>query len=122
MKVFRVDKVNKEFLCFEPRIPLKKSYDENHTTPRICCSPSLNGCLSSIDNLDYHDMLYVYECDIQEFYQPTEKEVYDSYLTGELWILKPAIFKKIGSLEITGYIGQDYKNRVNNQYAFNFIE
>jgi len=25
-------------------------------------------------------------------------------------------------MEITGYIGQDYKNRVNNQYAFNFIE
>lgn len=123
MKVFRIDRVDKDEMLLTPHVPTNISEDEDNTTKRICCSASINGCLSSVDNFNYHDKLYVYECDVNfsKIYQPTEEKVYDAYLTGELWIIepiKPIIFKKCGMIEITGYIGQDYKNRVNNQYSF----
>ena len=121
MKVFRVDIKNQKELLLLPRIPNNLSDNEDNTTKRICCSPSLNGCLSSVDNLDYHDILYVYEAEA-EIYQPSEFQVYDAYLTGEMWILETTLFKKIGELIITGYIGQDSKKGVNNQYAFKFTQ
>jgi len=120
MKVFRVSTIDEDKLYIHPTIPIHTHCDEDTTIKRICCSPSINGCLSSVDNLDYKNIMYVYESEVGEFYQPTEQQVYDVYLTGELWLLKSTLFTKIGRLIITGYIGQDYKDRVNNQYAFSF--
>ena len=82
-----------EVITLEPRIP-KFSSKKEGKTPRICVSMSILGALCSISpNLYLKCNTYIYtaDVDIDELYQPN-KEVSDTDMTGELWILKPKTF------------------------------
>lgn len=95
---------------FEPRLPENvEVYDEDQTTPRICVSDSIEGCLSSMPNggEDLHDLLESNDSMIKVFIFDTDKlnirdedivppkmlkekyNVKDAEVTGEHWLLKP---------------------------------
>ena len=85
-----------------PRVPESIAGDlfEDNQTARICCALTLPQCLYStertydITEADKEIKLYVYEAIVKasKLYQPTEKQVFDTYYTGELWLLEPTIF------------------------------
>ena len=107
---------------FKPRIPsylTKKSnndsngYKEDKTTPRVCFSPSIEGCLRAIlsaeKNLDIvGERIYVYIPDkpISEYKVKTNKEiikeklVFDAKMTKEMWILEPVKLKLYGVIYV----------------------
>lgn len=105
----------------EPRIPsyLSKKgsksdkYKEDETTPRVCFSPSIEGCLNAIistqKNLDIvgkNIFVYVPEKEISEYKIKTNKElikeklVFDATTTGEMWILEPVKLKLYGVIVV----------------------
>lgn len=86
---------------------------ENITDPRICFSPSIEGCLNAIINVNHHKNLihkqinvYVPERPISEYKHKTNKEiirdkdVFDATTTGECWILEPMKVKFYGTIVI----------------------
>lgn len=107
---------------FKPRIPsylTKKSnndsngYKEDKTTPRVCFSPSIEGCLRAIlsaeKNLDIvGERIYVYipNKPISEYKVKTNKEiikeklVFDAKMTKEMWILEPVKLKLYGVIYV----------------------
>lgn len=72
-----------------PRIP--ESDFEDQETPRICFAKDIQGCLIGI-NEDANitgETFSVYSITTADYYEPTEEEVADVAITGEVWVLKP---------------------------------
>lgn len=105
----------------KPRIPtyliekgsFSDTYEEDATIPRVCLSPSIEGCLNAIvsvqRNLDISGKtIYVYipEKPISEYKIKTNKEiikeklVFDATTTGEMWILEPVKMKLYGVITV----------------------
>lgn len=104
----------------KPRIPTyltKKdnvtTYKEDATIPRVCFSPSIEGCLNAIisaqKNLDVvgkNIFVYIPEKPISEYKIKTNKEiikeklVFDANATGEMWILEPVKLKLYGVIMV----------------------
>lgn len=72
-----------------PRIP--ESDFEDQETPRICFAKDIQGCLIGInEDADItNETFNVYSITTADYYEPTEEEVADVAITGEVWILKP---------------------------------
>lgn len=106
---------------FKPRVPdYLDEYNpedtsfENTTTPRVCFSPSIEGCINAIAvnfmriNPIRFEKLYVYipEKPINEYRHKSNKElirdkdVFDANVTGEMWILEPVRLKLYGVIRI----------------------
>ena len=106
---------------FKPRIPeYLGEYNpndtdfENNTTPRVCVSPSIEGCFNAIYCAFFpqhplpSDKLYVYtpEKPFREYKHKTNKEiirdkdVYDANLTKEVWILEPVRMRLYGVIQL----------------------
>lgn len=91
---------------FIPRVPIYLADEcfEDTKTPRICCALTLPQCLYSTERTDDIESendeikLYVYEAYItpDKLYQPTERQVFDVYYTGELWLTEPTTFTLVG--------------------------
>lgn len=101
-----------------PRIPdsIASDIHEDNQTPRICCALTLPQCLYSTERTyditegDKKIKLYVYEATVKasKLYQPNENQVFDTYYTGELWLLDPTVFTLVNSYtlkrqQILGY-------------------
>ena len=76
----------------EPYIPQSAGPTEDMTTPRVCLAPSVEQCFTSIGfSLGPHlrKPVIVAEFDLSEsqIYTPTEEQVPDVALTGEVWSL-----------------------------------
>lgn len=106
---------------FKPRVPeYIDRYDpddtgfENSTTPRVCVSPSIEGCFNAIvcKFIPSHpvpmEKMYVYtpEKPFREYKHKTnkelirDKEVYDANLTKEAWILEPVRMRLYGVIQL----------------------
>lgn len=90
----------------KPRIPqnrLTKSGREDNTTPRICVSKSIIGCLQSTNTYISKKRLYLYSCEVDsnDVIQPKERQVRDAKFTGEEWITIPTKFNLESILHIT---------------------
>ena len=90
----------------KPRIPqnrLTKSGREDNTTPRICVSKSIIGCLQSTNTYISKKRLYLYYCEVDSNYviQPKERQLRDAKFTGEEWITIPTEFTLESILHIT---------------------
>ena len=121
MKVYHASKMKFNGEAFIPRIPDNPLYDEDRVIPRICFSASINGCLSSINNLGVNDILYVYIADINPYF-PTVEQVPDIFLFGEVWSLERVEnYELYGIVRIIGYIGCEINNQVNNQFIYTMI-
>ena len=119
---------------FKPRVPeYLDKYDpsfpdfEDASTPRICFSPSIEGCLNAIlvnigrwktaDKLkDWY--VYVPEKPLNAYKYRTnkqlikEKKVYDANLTKEIWIEEPVRLKQYGIIRIDSVSDKSRKNAV----------
>ena len=119
---------------FKPRVPeYLDKYDpslpdfEDVSTPRICFSPSIEGCLNAIlvnigrwktaDKLrDWY--VYVPEKPLNAYKYRTnkqlikEKKVYDANLTKEIWIEEPVRLKQYGIIRIDSVSDKSRKNAV----------
>ena len=114
----------------KPRIPdnfFTKNGFENTSIKRVCFAPSIDKCLMALSQKCTGEELYVYVPDGDyNFYRPTVKEVPDSKITGELWIIEPVQIKKIGKILCTGDDGKDgmkFKYGNNNEaelYGWNY--
>ena len=101
----------------KPRIPtyltkkgsVSDTYKEDSTIPRVCFSPSIEGCLNAIISAQKNlrivgEKMFVYipEKPISEYKIKTNKEiikeklVFDANATGEIWILEPVKLKLYG--------------------------
>ena len=77
---------------------------EDQTTPRVCVSSSIQGCLIGIneDKDITGKIFHVYEVTSNNWYVPSTKEVADCKLTGEVWILEECIPNHVFDIKITG--------------------
>lgn len=130
MKVYRVELMDKgDLITYEPYIPKSVAHYEDHETSRIPCAPTILGCLRSLQipqnpDIDKHQLdnhwvdFYLYEAyiDVEFLHVPTEKEVFDAFYTGELWILDTqATFFKVSEYRIRKHM--ELPNCAYNRYA-----
>lgn len=87
----------------EPCLPecAIKGYEDD-IIDRCCFSDNIDKCLSAIGA--YYTTYYVYIAllkDNQKVYKPSKKEVFDSFLTDELWTIEPTKVICVGSIKVT---------------------
>ena len=122
MRFFHIsDNSELDEVLIEPRVPETIMRHENYWTPRICVSPSINGCLTALQRYKEGDVLCVYECFSKNYYQPTEEEVEDAPLTGEFWIVKPVVFRYFMTIRLTKEVATNLNQLSNNFYTFEVL-
>ncbi len=92
-------------VILEPRVPKCIAEDEDKVTPRICVAPTILGCfrahgipLSKVLEPKY--TCYYADIDVGDLYAPSIEEVPDVCITGELWVMKPHLFKILTHYEM----------------------
>lgn len=93
-----------------PEVPHYRLDGEDGETPRVCACPTLYQCIMA-KSMYLNSKLwkenklnfYVYTADVPiEFIeQPTNSQVEDVWMTGELWVTQPIIWTKLEAYEIT---------------------
>lgn len=89
-----------------PRIPhnyFTENYYEDTITPRVCLSSTIEGALKAISSkrkigTEFYVHTPMHECTI---YHPTEQQVPDCKLTGEVWSKEPVRMTTIGKIRVT---------------------
>lgn len=130
----------------EPRIPTYLVEDkeqvktneelglhEDDTTPRVCFSPSIEGCLNAIISEKKRLRLagkplfvYVPEKPIEKYRHKTneeiirDKDVFDAPATGEMWILEPVGVKLYGVI-VVDQISDRKKTHVADKESPNWV-
>lgn len=112
-----------EEIELNPDIPQFRLPEEDNQIPRVCAALTILQCIQSKASFlssklwtdDYYSF-YVYEADIpvEDLLQPTLNQVEDVWFTGELWVIKPHIWKKTGkyAIELGERIyAKDYMNK-----------
>lgn len=119
---------------FKPRVPdYLDKYDPSKTefedveTPRVCFSPSIEGCLNAIivnigrwktANKLRDWYVYIPEKPLKEYKYRTnkqlvdEKKVYDANITKEIWIEEPVRLKQYGIIRIDSVVDKSRKKAV----------
>jgi len=92
------------YITIKPKIPEGVLKGEDTTTPRVSVAPSLKHCLASLTGLP-HPYLSLYQYIGTEKPIPAYKEVPDTYLTHEHWLLKTSRFKFVSEVVVHGSLG-----------------
>ena len=124
---------------FTPRVPeYLDKYDpskdkfEDVENPRVCFSPSIEGCLNAIMvsigrwKADKYKEWYVYipEKPLKDYKHKTtkelikEKKVYDANVTDEIWIEEPVRLKQYGIIRVDQVSSKSVKNTVPTTTGF----
>lgn len=93
-----------------PRVPESAIADwEDIATPRLCMCPSIMGCLQAVEALN-KQKYHVYEAEIPDeiIHYPKPEEVYDAFITGEVWVKQKVKVKYFGLLCIDEYLVEEY--------------
>lgn len=105
--------------CIAPGIPdnfLTRNGFEDSTTKRVCFCRCIDGCLRALSKNIEGKILYLdaafdaYDDEKSGFhtiYSPTEKEVPDAHLTGEVWVPHVILVKTIGVVRAVESIDHD---------------
>ena len=108
--LFHISSVKLANTTLEPRIPdnflVRNGYEDN-TTERISVCKSIDDCLTAMSrNLNNKDF-YVYKLKNTNIKKktPSVKEVPDSSITNEVWLLEPSEFELVGKIHVTGTKG-----------------
>ena len=105
-KLYFLSNTNMDQTILQPRIPnnyLVKNGYEDDKTKRICFAPSIDKCLMGLSRNLKGERLCVHvavDYDNLKMKKPTVKEVPDSKITGEIWILEPVELEYIGDIEV----------------------
>lgn len=118
LSLYRIETIHRGNLnVLVPKIPDNTIKGEDRETLRVCACPTIYGCLlaAEISYLIEDELtIYLYKADIDtditRVHQPTYDEVPDAWVTGELWILDPVVFKLQGRYSVTPQmeITEDY--------------
>ena len=115
-----------------PRIPsnyFTKNGFEDDTTPRVSFSTSIQGCLMGLSQNCKGKTYYVYSpetnIDNKNIYKPNTKEVPDSKITKEVWVLQPVKIKKVCKIYVKSDTGEDgikfsYGNKTAELYKWDY--
>ena len=108
-----------------PQIPdTAISWNENVSIPRVCFAPTIEGCLSALQDIDME--YYVYTPVNQKLKgHSCRSYVRDAPATGERWIRKPVAVKKIGKIKshdtgISKPMAIKYKGRTKQIWLFKY--
>lgn len=105
-KLYFLSTTSMDQTILQPRIPnnyLVKNGYEDDKTKRICFAPSIDKCLMGLSRNLKGERLCVHiavDYENLKMKKPTVKEVPDSKITGEIWILEPVELKYIGDIEV----------------------
>lgn len=120
--LFHVSSVKLANTILEPRIPdnflVRNGYEDN-TTERISVCKSIDDCLTAMSrNLKNKDF-YVYKLKDTNVKKktPSVKEVPDSSITNEVWLLEPSEFELVGKIHVTGTKGDGLSYRYGDNTA-----
>ena len=132
--ITREMKKNKNFIKDMERLKSDPTFDtgygfEEYLTPRVCFSPSIEGCLNAIiDNTGRLNLagkqIHVYKPK-KPIYQYKTKfnkqinkdgDIFDSNITKEMWILEPVELVYIGSIVVDSVPYSKVKKFANNKY------
>jgi hypothetical protein len=111
---------------FTPRIPDNFASGEDVTTPRVCVSTSIRGCMRAIEMDGTFDCAWIYvpvefggNKIADNIYKPTVDEVPDVVETREKWITCPVKMKCVGFVESLG-TRYDHYGRKRDKVIINF--
>ena len=114
-KLYFVSGSNRNNTTLVPRIPdnyMTKHGYEDSTTPRVCFSESIDGCLMGLSkNLDGEELYVHIPIGEYKVIKPTTKQVPDVNLTKERWICELVKIQCIGKILVkdNGKPGMKYK-------------
>ena len=106
MKLYRISEHSDlDESVLTPRVPKNFLTDngyEDNTTPRVCFSTSINGCLRAMSaNIKNKDFYVFTPQGNHDIYSPTIKEVPDCKITNEKWIKEKVTLKMIGKIHVS---------------------
>ena len=132
--ITREMKKNKNLIKDMERLKSDPTFDngsafEEYLTPRVCFSPSIEGCLNAIINDTERlnlagKQIHVYKPK-KPIYQYKTKfnkqinkdgDIFDSNITKEMWILEPVELVYIGSIVVDSVPYSKVKKFANNKY------
>ena len=105
-KVYHLSQTNLDGKTIQPTVPsnymTKNGYEEDKTK-RVCFATSIDGCLRGLSLKCEGMKLFVHVPDGNyNIYKPSNKEVPDASITGEVWIKKAVKMKCIGQIYVIG--------------------
>ena len=110
-KVYHLSQTNLNDKTIQPTVPsnyMTKNGYEDGKTKRVCFATSIDGCLRGLSLKCEGMKLFVHVPDGNyNIYKPSNKEVPDASITGEVWIKKAVKMKCIGQIYVIGDKGED---------------
>lgn len=110
-KVYHLSQTNLDGKTIQPTVPsnyMTKNGYEDGKTKRVCFATSIDGCLRGLSQKCEGMKLFVHIPDGNyNIYKPSNKEVPDASITGEVWIKKAVKMKCIGQIYVIGDKGED---------------
>ena len=110
-KVYHLSQTNLDGKTIQPTVPsnyMTKNGYEDGKTKRVCFATSIDGCLRGLSLKCEGMKLFVHALDGNyNIYKPSNKEVPDASITGEVWIKKAVKMKCIGQIYVIGDKGED---------------
>ena len=110
-KVYHLSQTNLNGKTIQPTVPsnyMTKNGYEDGKTKRVCFATSIDGCLRGLSQKCKGMKLFVHVPDGNyNIYKPSNKEVPDASITGEVWIKKAVKMKCIGQIYVIGDKGED---------------
>ena len=105
MELFFVSPIRHDDKTLTPRVPknfLTENGFEDNTTPRVCFSPKIDGCLIALSQNLEGKILYVHSPVEQpkRIKHPTEKQVPDVKHTGEVWVMEPVTIRAVKKIVV----------------------
>jgi hypothetical protein len=115
-------------LVLQPRVPSITGDGEDKQIPRVCLSPFIEGAISAIEPWS-NQTLHLYAAYNVNAYIPTQNQVPDRELTGEVWSLDSIELTHLGIIELQGQIyanperaikleDVDLINKIDNDHIF----
>ena len=110
-KVYHLSQTNLDGKTIQSTVPsnyMTKNGYEDGKTKRVCFATSIDGCLRGLSLKCEGMKLFVHVPDGNyNIYKPSNKEVPDANITGEVWIKKAVKMKCIGQIYVIGDKGED---------------
>ena len=110
-KIYHISEEDQTGNIFTPRLPINFMTDnqyEDDTTPRVCFSESIDGCLVGTRYKLETNIMYVHEPANYSTLitkKPTIDEVPEAEISEEVWVLSPVKMRCIGKIEIMEPLG-----------------
>jgi hypothetical protein len=90
-----------------PKVPSSRNPSECNVTKRVCCSPTIEGCLKGLDGIKdlsgsiaNHQTVYLYQTNAKA---TPATEIFDFHRTQEHWITTLEDFFLVGAFKLINF-------------------